>query len=147
MKLLRRTEDRSRGQALVEFALVFPILALLIFGLVDFGRVVYTQNAISQAAREGARWGSVQARSATDIPGIEDYTVEVMSGVSPDRVTVEATCIRPGTVVMPCQTDDTLEVYVETSVVLVTPIIAQIMETLGANPIELTATSQVVVNN
>jgi Flp pilus assembly protein TadG len=147
MKLLHRSEDQSRGQALVEFALVVPILFLLIFALVDFGRVIYTQNSIAQGAREGARWGSVQARSATDIPGIEDYTFEALAGLGAGGVTVEATCIRPGTVVMPCQADDTLEVQVETTVELATPLIAQLMQAIGANPIELSATSQVVVNN
>lgn len=147
MKLLRRSHDRSRGQALVEFALVLPILFLLIFALVDFGRVIYTQNAISQGAREGARWGSVQARSANDIPGIEDYTFETLAGLSAGRVSVEASCIRPGDVVVACRAEDTLEVHVETTVELATPIIAQLMQAIGANPIQLTATSQVVVNN
>lgn len=147
MSAMRRPHDRSRGQALVEFALVLPILFLLIFALVDFGRVIYTQNAIAQGAREGARWGSVQARSASDIPGIEDYTFEVLAGLNSGRVSVDATCIRPGTIVMPCQADDTLEVHIETTVELATPIIAQLMQALGANPLELSATSQVVVNN
>lgn len=147
MKLLHRSKDRSRGQALVEFALVMPILFLVIFALVDFGRVIYTQNAISQGAREGARWGSVQARSATDIVGIEEYTFEALAGLNAGRVNVQATCIRPGSVVMACQADDTLEVHVETTVELATPLIAQLMQAIGANPIDLTATSQVVVNN
>ena len=147
MKLLHGKKDQRRGQALVEFALVIPLLFLLIFALVDFGRVIYTQNAISQGAREGARWGSVQARSASDIPGIEEYTVEALAGLSAGGVNVEATCIRPGSVVMPCHADDTLEVHVETTVELATPLIAQLMQAIGANPIDLSATSQVVVNN
>jgi Flp pilus assembly protein TadG len=147
MKRLLNRSDRSKGQALVEFALVFPILILLIFGLLDFGRVLYTQNALSQSAREGARWGSVQARSSTDIDGIEDFTLGRLSGVDTDAVSVTATCIRPGDIVLPCQAEDTLEVHVETSLEMVTPVIAQLMQAVGANPITLTATSQVVVNN
>ena len=73
--IARRRRRRGRGQALVEFALVFPLLMLLVFALIDLGRVVYTHNAIAEAAREGARWGSVQARSARDIPGIEAHAV------------------------------------------------------------------------
>lgn len=45
----------DRGQSLVEFALLVPILILLIFGLFDFGRAIYAYNAVSNAAREGAR--------------------------------------------------------------------------------------------
>ena len=45
----------SRGQALVEFALVFPVLLLILMGLFDFGRAIVAYNTISEAARNGAR--------------------------------------------------------------------------------------------
>ena len=48
------------GQALVEFALVFPIFMLMLFGLIDVGRLVYTNSAVSQAAREGARLAAAE---------------------------------------------------------------------------------------
>ena len=51
----------SRGQSLVEFALVFPIFILLVFGLIDMGRYAYVNSTISQAAREGARVAAVEA--------------------------------------------------------------------------------------
>jgi Flp pilus assembly protein TadG len=56
---LRRTEGRSRGQTLVEFALVLPLFLLILMSLVDFGRVIYAQNAITQDAREAVRVGAV----------------------------------------------------------------------------------------
>jgi Flp pilus assembly protein TadG len=46
---------------MVEFALVLPIFLLLLFGLVDGGRLVYHHSVLSQAAREGARLASVEA--------------------------------------------------------------------------------------
>ncbi len=49
----RGPRDRSRGQALVEFALVIPIFLVMFFGLFDVGRVVYINNALSEASREG----------------------------------------------------------------------------------------------
>lgn len=49
------------GQSMVEFALVLPIFLLMLFGLVDMGRLVYANTTISQAAREAARVASVQA--------------------------------------------------------------------------------------
>ncbi|MBA2720202.1 MAG: pilus assembly protein [Chloroflexi bacterium] len=55
-----RRRRKGRGQALVEFALVFPLFALLLFGLIDLGRYVYVTNAFNQAAREAARFGSVE---------------------------------------------------------------------------------------
>jgi Flp pilus assembly protein TadG len=45
----------ERGQGLVEFALVFPILVLLLFGIVDFGRAIYAYNTVASAARDGVR--------------------------------------------------------------------------------------------
>ena len=53
MKLPRR--ESEDGAAAVEFALVLPVLLLLIFGIVDFGRMLNAKITINQAAREGAR--------------------------------------------------------------------------------------------
>jgi len=47
------------GQDLVEFAIVLPVLLLLILGIIEFGVLVLDYNTISNAAREGARYGIV----------------------------------------------------------------------------------------
>ncbi len=47
--------DRQRGGAALEFALVLPIFVLLVYGLVSFGSVFYTQITLSRAAADGAR--------------------------------------------------------------------------------------------
>jgi Flp pilus assembly protein TadG len=65
-----RSADSSRGQGLVEFALIFPILMLLLIAIFDGGRLVFAYNDISNAARVGARvaivnQGSNAARTAT----------------------------------------------------------------------------------
>jgi len=46
-----------RAQELIEFAVIFPILILFVFGIIDLGRVFQVLIAISNAAREGARHG------------------------------------------------------------------------------------------
>jgi hypothetical protein len=51
----RRQRRRSRGQSLVEFALILPIFLLILFGLFDLGRAVYAWSTINNAAREAAR--------------------------------------------------------------------------------------------
>ena len=44
-----------RGQSMVEFSLLLPIVLLFVFGIVDFGRSIYYYNAVSQAVGEAAR--------------------------------------------------------------------------------------------
>ncbi|HYN92989.1 MAG TPA: TadE/TadG family type IV pilus assembly protein [Pilimelia sp.] len=46
---------RDRGAAAVELALVTPLLLLMLFGIIDFGRMLNAQIALTEAAREGAR--------------------------------------------------------------------------------------------
>jgi hypothetical protein len=54
----------ERGQTLVEFALIMPLFALLLFALLDFGRVIYTQNTVEQASREASRVGTLEPAEA-----------------------------------------------------------------------------------
>ena len=46
---------RTRGQSLVEFALVFPIVVVILLAIFDLGRLVFAYNDIGNAARQGAR--------------------------------------------------------------------------------------------
>jgi len=57
MRILRLPKfDRARpGQSLVEFALILPILLILLLGIVDFGRAVAAYNSVSNGARSGVR--------------------------------------------------------------------------------------------
>jgi hypothetical protein len=57
----RRRSPRTRGQSLVEFALVLPVFLFVLFALIDIGRYVYLNSTLSQAAREAARVASVEA--------------------------------------------------------------------------------------
>jgi hypothetical protein len=66
---VRRRRGSSRGQALAEFALVFPVFLLLVLILVDFARGIFIYSVISDAAREGARYAIVHGTLAgTDNP-------------------------------------------------------------------------------
>jgi Flp pilus assembly protein TadG len=56
IRLLRREQ---RGTAVVEFALVAPILFLLVFGILDFGRALNYYNQLTQLAGQGARAAAV----------------------------------------------------------------------------------------
>jgi hypothetical protein len=63
---MRRTE---KSQAMTEFALVAPVLLLLTFGIIDFGRALYFYTASGTAAREAAR---VAVRASTPLPTNSD---------------------------------------------------------------------------
>lgn len=65
---MRRFMSRSaRGQSLVEFALVLPILILMLVGTLDLGRVVLANDTVSTAAREAARYAIVHGATAVDL--------------------------------------------------------------------------------
>lgn len=51
----RLTRRGDQGSAAVEFALVLPVLLLLLFGIIDFGRMLSAKITLTEAAREGAR--------------------------------------------------------------------------------------------
>jgi Flp pilus assembly pilin Flp len=57
--------QRDRGAAAVEFALLLPMVLLLLFGIIDFGRALNAQITITEAAREGARLGALGVAAAT----------------------------------------------------------------------------------
>ena len=63
---MNRPEAREQGQTLVEFALVLPLLILLLVGIFDFGRAIFAYNTINNAAREAAREAIVN-QTITDI--------------------------------------------------------------------------------
>ena len=58
----RRRYLGQKSQALIEFALISPVLLLLLFGIVDVGRAVFYYDTLGHAAREGAR-SAAQASS------------------------------------------------------------------------------------
>ena len=93
--LVDRLRDR-RGQSMVEFALVLPILLLVVFGATEFGRAWMTLNILTAAAREGARLAVV---TAPDVAAVNARVTEVCTAarvvptvincVGPDPADVE----------------------------------------------------------
>jgi Flp pilus assembly protein TadG len=132
---------RTRGQALVEFALVIPLFLVLVFGLIDIGRLVYVNNAVAQGAREAARWGSVQNRSQTPASRLTvgDRALGAMAAVP--GATTSVSCERGGTSLTTCRTNDTLVVTVQSPVSMLTPVIGQLVGT-----VTVSSTAKVTVN-
>ncbi len=133
---------RRRGQSLVEFALVLPIFAILLFGIIDFGRFVYAANALNNGVREGARSGSVTIRPSPLCDGLSrDACVKAVVanlswGVPGSSITTTVTCERvvpnnptpqPVIPISGCRTNDLLRVKATAPFTLVTPLIAQFL--------------------
>jgi Flp pilus assembly protein TadG len=58
---------KRRGAAAVEFAVVAPVFIMLIFGMVEFGRMVMVQQVLTNAAREGARLAVLDGATTTSV--------------------------------------------------------------------------------
>jgi hypothetical protein len=64
-KCIQRRSQRENAQTMVEFALVFPILLLIVYGIIEFGRMIFIYSSTTSAAREGTRYGA----AAGDVTG------------------------------------------------------------------------------
>jgi hypothetical protein len=73
---LRRYLESQKSQALIEFALVSPVLLLLLFGTIDLGRAILYYDTVNHAVREGAR---VAARASNQLPTNTDVLTVVTS--------------------------------------------------------------------
>ncbi len=89
----RRREDR--GAAAVEFALILPVLLLLVLGIINFGYVFGQKLALNQAVREGAR-NAVVSTSA-DESAVETFVRDSTGGLIGDPTDVAvATALQSG---------------------------------------------------
>lgn len=82
-----RNMTDERGQAMLEMALVLPLLLLILLGIVDFGRVLLIQQTVTEAARDAARYASIGDTDAEVAQAIADDTRaldHVTWSISPD---------------------------------------------------------------
>ncbi len=77
-----------RGAAAVEFAIVAPVFFLLIFGMIEYGRLVMVQQLLTNAAREGARRGVLDGSTTSEVStAVTNY----LAGASVNGATVTVT--------------------------------------------------------
>ena len=79
----------SNGQSLVEFALVVPLLLLLLLGAIEIGRVAYYAIAVSNAARSAVQYGAQTPTTAGNIDNIVQAALDDARYLSPDNVTID----------------------------------------------------------
>ena len=78
---------RESGSALVEVALILPIILVLAMGMLDFGRAFHTKSLLDQAAREGCRLAVVTAPDVTLVQG-RVTSILATGGITPGAITV-----------------------------------------------------------
>src|SRR5215470_5902784 len=63
----RKVKNVERGATLVEFAIAGPIFFTAVFGIIEFSRLLWTHNALADAARQGARYAAITPQNTTDV--------------------------------------------------------------------------------
>lgn len=76
----------NKGAAAIEFALIAPLLFVLLFGIIEFGAVLYNQAIITNASREGARYAATfytnPANATSERPDCSDIQTYVVTYVN-----------------------------------------------------------------
>lgn len=88
--------------ATVEFALVAPLILLLLAGVLDFGRLLRTSISVADAARAGAQFGSLSTINATNTSGMQAAATNAASDVSGMTVTAVRSCQCSGGAAVSC---------------------------------------------
>jgi Flp pilus assembly protein TadG len=127
-----RPSSGQRGQDAVEFALIIPVLFLILMGIFDMGRATYYISALHNAAREGARYGII---FPDDTEGIQDRAKEFAVAIPEDELVV--------TVDFPVE--DHIQVTVEWSMPIVTPVIGALFG--GENTVPLGSQALMKIEN
>ncbi|KRQ86266.1 TadE-like protein [Caloramator mitchellensis] len=117
---------KNKGQALVEFAIILPILIFIIAGIIEFGMMLNSYLTIQNASREGARYGIMGAN--------DSEIIQIVRNISPNlddsKLGIEIT---PGEGSR--KSGDTINVKVIYDYELIVPVISNLL----GNNIELKA--------
>ena len=100
----RRRAESNSGAALIEAAVVSPLLILLVFGAGDFGRVMYYGITLENAARAGAAFGSQSTGHLTDSTNIRTAAEQEAQNIGSITVNSSRVCECPAGTVVSCST-------------------------------------------
>jgi Flp pilus assembly pilin Flp len=88
----RRFVGDEAGSSMVEFAVVLPLLLVLLVGIVDFGRYMYAGIELGNAARAGVQYGARSALTAVDTAGMESAARSDARDISLSNVAASYLC-------------------------------------------------------
>ena len=132
---VRRASFRRRGSAVLDAALVFPILISLTFGCIEFGDFFYVKHTLQGAAREGARAGVMPSAANSDVTTAVTQSMTAAGFTSSQYTTL----IR--------DVGDTTNINVA-SQVTGTPILVKVQcnwSTVGLRPLGLIGSGKIVI--
>jgi Flp pilus assembly protein TadG len=90
--------QRRRGAAAVEFAIVAPVFFLLVFGMIEYGRMVMVQQVLTNASREGARVGVLDPPTGqTSLPLVTSTVNSYLASASITGATITTVPTEPST--------------------------------------------------
>jgi Flp pilus assembly protein TadG len=80
----------ERGATAVEFALLLPVLLTILFGIIEFGMIMYGREVVTNASREGARAGIIQRIPVVTAGEITTVATNYLTGtgINPAQVTI-----------------------------------------------------------
>lgn len=118
------------GQAIVEFALILPMFLFIVFGAIDFGRVIYTYAQMTNGVREGARFAMIQCGKSDAVPNTKALVRQKTPGVGLSDanlgVSYSGSCLPPSN-------------YVDVTATYQFRVIAQQILGIGSIPLEAAA--------
>lgn len=126
--------NKKKGQALVEFAIILPILIFILAGIIEFGMMLNSYLTIQNASREGARYGIMGANDSEIIQIVRDTS----PNLDQTKLIIEIT---PGQ--SSRKSGDTIKVKVIYNYKLIVPIISNIL----GNSIKLNAQTSMSFKN
>jgi Flp pilus assembly protein TadG len=79
--LITKNTTQRRGATTVELAVVIVIFSMIMFGILEYCLIVYSQNIVENAAREGARYAVVNVTDTTMVADTQAYVKSLMMGL------------------------------------------------------------------
>lgn len=128
--MMKNLLKRENGQSLVELALILPIIVLLLFGTVEFGRVFYSYITVTSAVREGAREAAV---GKTDV----EIEARIREAATLSNADTQLQVIS----ITPAEGSRTTGVPVTVEIVYNMPLIVPLIGDFLPNPVPLSASA------
>jgi Flp pilus assembly protein TadG len=124
-----RSRHRSRGQSLAEFALVFPVLMIVVGGIIQFGILFWGLNSLNQVVRDTGRWAATQQAACSPPPGPQAAVIATANSIAANSSLIGFSgSFPPGNVVVtwtgtPCPPiNNTTDAWVDVTITHVVPV-------------------------